>query len=555
MVSRAPFQHEPLEQPASIRVVELSPAEEYNEEIICQLRIVDLDASPKYEAISYVWGSANDKADVLCDGKLLQIPQNLATALRNLRFGSSASSRVLWADSICIDQSNICEKSHQVGIMKRIFESASLVLIWLGWEESEHGLEVSKCMGLLGDMWCRLEEIKDLERLNDRFSIKTNCRMWLEHETGETYIPRAFIKFLEKPWFHRAWTFQEYILAKDCRFLYGRLGFPKLDVMRSILGGQELWTSSYISKAADSMLLSKGTPSGDYSLRMLLKRRRGRACTRAVDIVYSLLGVAKDASGIVPDYGKDFLQVFSEATLHIITQSNDLAVLGDGNTMPRSTSSELPSWLPDWHQFDNCTGVLSNDFERFSSAGDTVTRNTVSSDFRKLTLRGSEIDSVEYLIREVVARSLWEVKFLLPGLKGYDSKASANALRDILERFDSEPSDKKRTDHNLYELLITQYIDDINILTAVGNLWRFGRFTERFRIMVTRSGRLGVAPSNADLGDVVTICLGGRVPLLLRPTETKYEFLFVGQCYVDQMMNGQAMELHADRPMVDFVLV
>ena len=553
VVSRARFGHKSLEHPTSIRVVELSPAEEYNDEIICQLRVVDLDQSPEYEAISYVWGSENDKADILCDGKLLQIPQNLATALRILRPECSASWRVLWADSICIDQNNIREKSHQVGIMKRVFESASRVLIWLGWEKSEHVLETLEGMALFIEMDERPGKISDPMPKYPYISSKGNEHK-LVGEAGHLNLLKAYFRLLHNPWFHRAWTFQEYILAKDCRFFYGRHSFPARDLKRSTSGGQiEIMTfyPDIFSKVVETMLLSRDTRSGDYSLRTLLKRRRGCACTRAVDIVYSLLGVATDASDIVPDYEKDFLQVFSEATLHIIGQSNDLNVLGDGNSVPRSTSSELPSWLPDWHHSGNCIGVLYDHSEQFSCAGDTVARYIVSSDFRELTLRGFEIDSVEYLSPAVELRDLMQLLLLYKSL----IKDLGILLRAIFEKFDSKPSDTERTDRNLYDLITTQHVDDVNIVEALTKLWMKQDFKRHHPFMVTRAGRLGIAPHNTELGDVVTVCLGGRVPLLLRPTETKHQFLFVGQCYVDQMMEGQAMELHADQPMVNFVLV
>lgn len=63
MVSPATFHYEALELSTTIRVAELCSAEKYNDEIRCQLRVVDLDESPEYEAISYVWGSEKDRAD------------------------------------------------------------------------------------------------------------------------------------------------------------------------------------------------------------------------------------------------------------------------------------------------------------------------------------------------------------------------------------------------------------------------------------------------------------------------------------------------------------
>lgn len=43
----------------------------------------------------------------------------------------------LWIDSICIDQSNLAEKSMQVALMGQIYSLASSVMVWLGeWDHA-----------------------------------------------------------------------------------------------------------------------------------------------------------------------------------------------------------------------------------------------------------------------------------------------------------------------------------------------------------------------------------------------------------------------------------
>ena len=36
---------------------------------------------PAYEAVSYAWGDANAKADVLCNGEIIEVTQSLYIAL------------------------------------------------------------------------------------------------------------------------------------------------------------------------------------------------------------------------------------------------------------------------------------------------------------------------------------------------------------------------------------------------------------------------------------------------------------------------------------------
>lgn len=60
------------------------------------------------------------------------------------------------------------------------------------------------------------------------------------------------------------------------------------------------------------------------------------------------------------------------------------------------------------------------------------------------------------------------------------------------------------------------------------------------RLMVSESGRLGMVSVAARKGDVICILFGCSVPTLLRPRSAdSYEF--VGECYLDGFMNGEAL--------------
>lgn len=57
--------------------------------------------------------------------------------------------------------------------------------------------------------------------------------------------------------------------------------------------------------------------------------------------------------------------------------------------------------------------------------------------------------------------------------------------------------------------------------------------------MATQRGSIGLAPSNANVGDVVAVFTGGRVPIILRP-QTGY-YTVVGDAYVHGIMDRGAM--------------
>lgn len=100
--------YERLPQGEFIRVLKLQPGKA-EDDIECSLEIIDIGTSEdSYEAISYVWGNANDTIDVQCNGLQVPITASLANALRHFRHPSGP--RLLWADALCINQKDDQEK-------------------------------------------------------------------------------------------------------------------------------------------------------------------------------------------------------------------------------------------------------------------------------------------------------------------------------------------------------------------------------------------------------------------------------------------------------------
>lgn len=136
-MSRAPEKPEnwlygPLPPGNLIRCLILQPGLE-DEPLEGRLNIVNLDDCPQYEAISYVWGSTVRSQTFVCDGNLTHITVSLSMALRRFRY--TEKPRVLWADSICINQGDLSEKGHQVALMGQVYSKASKVLIHIAGDD------------------------------------------------------------------------------------------------------------------------------------------------------------------------------------------------------------------------------------------------------------------------------------------------------------------------------------------------------------------------------------------------------------------------------------
>ena len=124
-------------QRREIRVFRISSDSTESAPLQCTLRTVSLLDPPAYEAISYVWGDPSITETLTVDRVDLKVPANLSGALRLFRKRDLSQGPWLWADAVCIDQSNISERAQQVSLMRDVFTQAHNVRCWLGSEPSD----------------------------------------------------------------------------------------------------------------------------------------------------------------------------------------------------------------------------------------------------------------------------------------------------------------------------------------------------------------------------------------------------------------------------------
>lgn len=144
------FYYKPLDRTTGeIRLVRLhmpiNAADD--DDILCDLITTPLPQSPPYEALSYTWGSSENKRTIKLNGKPFQVTQNLYVALKHLRERTILlhnepktfphTERMLWIDAICINQDDLDERNFQVRLMWHIYSVASQVTVWLGEEADD----------------------------------------------------------------------------------------------------------------------------------------------------------------------------------------------------------------------------------------------------------------------------------------------------------------------------------------------------------------------------------------------------------------------------------
>ncbi|KAI8656255.1 HET domain-containing protein [Fusarium sp. Ph1] len=127
-----------------IRVLRIAkPVNPNDQEIICNIKTINIAQDTSVAALSYVWGiSPTFTKAIRCNGNIVAVGTNCWSALWHLRngyysddpgvSGGSLDIMTIWVDSICIDQQDVKEKESQLRLMADIYSLARQVYVWLG---------------------------------------------------------------------------------------------------------------------------------------------------------------------------------------------------------------------------------------------------------------------------------------------------------------------------------------------------------------------------------------------------------------------------------------
>ncbi|KZM28550.1 uncharacterized protein EKO05_0005580 [Ascochyta rabiei] len=139
------FQYRALSGTGCIRLASILP-DERGADVKLELEHADLDSDLTYECLSYAWGPVDHDLSITLNGSSFLVSSTLHIALEHLRYAQQ--KRKIWIDAICINQADVEERSKQVAIMKRIYQKATRVVVWLGpaTESSDQAMKFLKMM-------------------------------------------------------------------------------------------------------------------------------------------------------------------------------------------------------------------------------------------------------------------------------------------------------------------------------------------------------------------------------------------------------------------------
>jgi hypothetical protein len=281
-------------------------ADDSADTIRCETCIQPEQEDVCYLALSYAWGDPTPTHPILVDGECRLVADNLWDFLCEAKRKPERFPHLLWIDALSIDQSDLEERRHQVGIMSTIFQNASKVVVWLGgaYDDSDVAIRV------LIFFWDE-SQLRYTHALDDEFDEMAEQFAKKHAENREEWaarVPDAIASLCQRPYWKRLWVFQELRHAEDIQVMCGSLPIPwaafrNLWVVVVDLRGFEDGVSELLNNSLATRMMTLRTKPINFSLWNLLKETRNLDCADEHDRVYALLSVATEGhEDIEADY-------------------------------------------------------------------------------------------------------------------------------------------------------------------------------------------------------------------------------------------------------------
>ncbi|KAL6802589.1 heterokaryon incompatibility domain-containing protein [Trichoderma sp. SZMC 28013] len=582
-----------LEAENAFRLLELQAGQD-NDPVTIRILACSF-GTVSYEAVSYTWGDADQKNEIKVlshsANNTMFVTANCHNALVALR--KPHEPRVLWIDSICINQHSIPERNHQISLMAQIYQGARRVVVYLG--QSAHGSDEA------------MRSICEIDHPSD-YGAYPSWDTMPECPSNIESI-RALFK---RPWFCRVWVLQEIAFAKDAVFVCGQyeVGWDSICTFchwtrnnRWIKGGLP-YPIEYTVKKSHSR-----THFIHYNHRLyeLLKNTKDCQATDARDKVYAMLPLLKwehenmireleasqnqaenksvdepeadrlrQASFIQADYTMSVQQVYTKLTI-ILLEHFGLQALQIGPALRHV--EKLPSWVIDWEAITKSPYQFQQPLTPFQPQNASTVENSsiwsVSRFFlvdkepqEQLRVRASQIGTITFIgdvcdiRRNIFPLKQWtrlgsgpkwwhQMPTMPPGL----TERQPGFWR---QRFELSPfAETLAAGYIVYADVVREAVEALTTLDESDNAaetnethMRFEDYPKKLppsyciqaqkilnacdgrRFFITDTGHIGLAPEAATTGDLTFKVNGCDAPFVMRPwkdAETETHAIVSGQ--------------------------
>jgi hypothetical protein len=324
-----------------IRILELQPGNR-DASIHCRLLTTTIDEAPAYEALSYVWGSQINLVSITVQANSSKtcykhmITANCHSALKRLRYEDCP--RVLWIDALCIDQTNIAERNHQITLMSRIYSEAAEVLIYLGEDTADSAFAINVISGY-----------DDPKMEKDPIDI---TKVLTDYQRDSNTKVQALNNLFHRPWFHRVWVIQEAAFARKAKVICGTstCDWSSVRHFRHWANCRSGMAPLPFVVRAEKLGLEENSFLG-VSRSILAAMDQARLCHATIphDKIYALLPFLNFAElelNIVPNYHDSVIDLFAQIAAGFVAKCG-YSLLKAAAQGPRELTG-LASWVPDW---------------------------------------------------------------------------------------------------------------------------------------------------------------------------------------------------------------
>lgn len=398
--STSQFEYGSVKAPKAIRLLLILPCTDKTEPLETIMFHADLNEQP-YQALSHTNRHKGHSRWVHCNGRGLEVSESMYEALIDVRNAAEPYTfSIVWAEAVCIDQSDIKDREAHLPLVRDIFTSAHVTLAHLGGTEEQR----DKAFATLDMLYqaCKVDEFRDLLE-EDKIDLTSLNHMCLEDMNLE--IPPEnrleLTRLFSHHWFERIWNWQEVGLSKKVCIMYGgsvRTWGAFADVAWCMYHLR--WESSigddclehgmsrddlkhyhilHLDEHRDGAL--HGTT---FPLLSLLTEARHFTAAHPLDRVFALyshVGNSREQDIIEAffDYELPRLAMYLNITLNCILSHRTLDVL---NLAHNDTSTDWPSFVPDLALKDNMRMLGSKNGRRdwhYHACADTAPQLTIQN--------------------------------------------------------------------------------------------------------------------------------------------------------------------------------
>lgn len=562
----------------------------------CTLEEASLNEAPLYACLSYAWrdGETGEAPvthhTISINEQTKLVRRNLHDALSHLGPVARSKGHKFWVDAICINQDDIEERAEQVKLMKRIYEQAETVMAWTGpaTPNTELAFGMMQAISTFDNEYF----IRHTQRtaLNLWQAAISRQPFFQDRPKGDVLIAWAeMVQIFKRAYWERAWVHQE-ITGDNSVFHCGLRFFTwrelhAFDSFHATYGGLRDMPDKYmlmlsggvnIGSPFFDLLVAKKNRAAistsafkDRRLMDLIRELRLTHCSDARDKVFAAFPHATD---IDASHAKEVLKVdYSQSVrdtyigvVRYYLQDGNLEILGyigadctDLECRPprRADEQALPSWVPDWRNpyrirplntgrrshrayrmlydpLPNTTARLemtASELRVQAICFDTL-RNTVTSTGREYVPSELKVKWGKHMKAWSPTLTSRDIKRILNGDVQWTSDETGNVRGEVIDwEFLDDPIEKLREEHRPWRHNMR------HVLRSVCRDRRAGR---------TKANRIGIFPEMALTSDIIAAFHGGHALYVVRPVQQRLGvYQFIGECYVDGIMDGQVLEL------------